>query len=588
MDDVTQKLRVAASRLHQTSGRIAENALIQAVAVQQIADVAADSAHDLAGALGDVREAAHRARDAERRVAATSSEIDQLVRAVETLAEGARSGSASMGEFLAALGRIDEIVDFVREVSERTNLLSLNAAIEAARAGEHGRGFAVVAAEIRKLADSTRAATAEMEKLLGAVRIGGEKTAQLAEASETAVREGESAATGARDALHAIAAAVGSTATAFDTVERSIEAEASRSDQFGSNAAQLLRTTRSHYADAVESTLAVNAIDFHVIEIDAATTVPPLAPAFVGCALAATSVAGRGTEELIRRLAAELPELSFRAPVAGDRSELDVLHAVRRGDIALAVVSAAILGNVVPSIQLLEAPYLVEDRAHAHALLGGPYGAQTLASLEPYGLVGLGFFESGFKHVTNALRPVRVPSDLERLRLRVIEAPVHVATADAWQAVVHPVPLNKLNDALRRRELDGQASNSLPMCVAMKIYETQRYLTLTAHSYATQLIVANAAWLNSAGERRTRIENTVAGVMAWQSDDAAHAERAAFAELEKRMEITRLSDGERRAFVDSTRSVYAALERFIGTEPIGQIRRAAEHARSARSTTRAS
>ncbi|HTW85719.1 MAG TPA: TRAP transporter substrate-binding protein DctP [Candidatus Sulfotelmatobacter sp.] len=589
MDDVTGKLQDAAARLRQTSGRIAENALIQAVSVQQIADVAADSAHDLAVALSDVRAASNQAREAEQRVSATGAEIDQLVRAVETLAGAARASGSTMTDFLASLERIDEIVDFVHEVSERTNLLSLNAAIEAARAGEHGRGFAVVAAEIRKLADSTRTATAEMEKLLGAVRSGGEKTAQIAASSDASVRQGESAAAGARDALVAISSAVGSTASAFDAVERSIEAEASRSEEFGRNAAQLLRTTRSHYADAVESNLAVNAIDYHVTEMQAAGSTPQLSPARVLCALAGTSVAGRGTDELARRLAADIPELGFANVPPQGRSEFDVLQAVRRGDAVVGVVSVAILGNLVPAIQLIEAPYLVEDRAHAHALLSGPYGAQTLASITPYGLVGLGFFETGFKHVTNVVRPIRMPADIERLRLRVMEAPVHVAIADAWQAMVRPVATNNILDALRRGELDGQASNSLPMNVATKIYEAQRYLTLTAHSYATQVIVANADWLRAAGEHRARIEATVAAVMSWQSEDAARAERAAFAELEKRLEIIRLNDAEHRAFVASTQSAYGVLERLVGKEPIAQIRRAADQARpEKRSTARAS
>jgi TRAP-type C4-dicarboxylate transport system substrate-binding protein len=221
-------------------------------------------------------------------------------------------------------------------------------------------------------------------------------------------------------------------------------------------------------------------------------------------------------------------------------------------------------------------------------LLSGPFGAETLGLLAPFGLVGLGFIETGFKHITNALRPIRVPSDIERLRLRVIEAPVHIAIADAWQAMVRPVPLTQLQDALRRHDLDGQASNSLPMCVATKIYEVQRYLTLTGHSYATQLIVANAAWLNALGERRVRLDAAVAGLVAWQGEDAARAERAALAELEKRMEVVRLSESERRAFVESTRPAYDVLARLIGAEPVAHVRRAADQARAGRSTARAS
>ena len=192
------------------------------------------------------------------------------------------------------------------------------------------------------------------------------------------------------------------------------------------------------------------------------------------------------------------------------------------------------------------------------------------------------------KHITNSVRPIRVLGDIERLRLRVIEAPVHIAIADAWQAMVRPVPLAQLNDALRRHEIDGQASNSLPMCVAMKVQEVQRYLTLTGHSYATQLIVANAAWLGALGDRRPQIEAVVAGLGAWQGEDAARADRAAFAELEKRMEVIRLSESERRVFAESTKPAYEVLTRLIGAEPVAHVRRAAEQARAPRSNARAS
>jgi hypothetical protein len=77
-------------------------------------------------------------------------------------------------------------------------------------------------------------------------------------------------------------------------------------------------------------------------------------------------------------------------------------------------------------------------------------------------------------------------------------------------------------------------------------------------------------------------------LVAWQGEDAARAERAALAELEKRMEVVRLSESERRAFVESTRPAYDVLARLIGAEPVAHVRRAADQARAGRSTARAS
>jgi len=125
--------------------------------------------------------------------------------------------------------------------------------------------------------------------------------------------------------------------------------------------------------------------------------------------------------------------------------------------------------------------------------------------------------------------------------------------------------------------------------MATKIYETQRFLTLTAHSFAVQVIVANAAWYEAIGpERRARVAAVVAETMAWQTDDLARAERTALSDLEKRLEITRLTDAEHRAFVGATSAAYTVIERLVGAEPIAHIRRAAEQSRPGRSTARAS
>ena len=125
--DLAAKLTTAAQRLRETSGRIAENAQIQTHGLQQIADVAQEGAEQLAVSLGEVREAAGDARRAREQAGTTAELVDRLAGSVERLAGSSRAGRETMLEVVGSVARIDEIVEFVRNVSERTNLLALNA-----------------------------------------------------------------------------------------------------------------------------------------------------------------------------------------------------------------------------------------------------------------------------------------------------------------------------------------------------------------------------------------------------------------------------------------------------------------------------
>ena len=576
---LTERMHFAASRLRETSRRISDNSAMQSVGLQEIADVSETMANDLAKSLEEIRDAATRAHAARERVDSAGASIEKLVESVEMLASGSRSARETMLELVATLSRIDEIVAFVGEVSHRTNLLALNAAIEAARAGEHGRGFAVVASEVRKLADSTRDATRTMENLLADVRRGTEKTTAVADSADEAVAAGDRAATSARAALGEIGTAVRSTEEAFNGVKNTTSDHAARADQFGRSAAALMRTSRSHVADAAEAILAINAIDYHLVEMDAVTVAS--GPIIVATGLAAESLPGRSVNELARRLGAALPIARVEArpgDSAGGKGEIGILSAVRRGETTMASIGCAIVGNVLPAFQLLEMPYLLDDRRHVAALLDGPYGRELLESLRRIGLVGLGFFENGFRHMTNNVRAIRTPADVRRLRIRVVESPVHIAVGDALDTIARPIALPRLRAALQAGEIDGQ-HNPLATIAAFKLQDVQKYLTLTGHMYTPQVVVAAAAWYDALGDNRALVEKTVAETIAWERREAETLDKTTLAELAKSLEIVTLTPPEREAFVAVTRPVYETMSRFIGKDQIEKLQRAAEAAR---------
>ena len=156
-------------------------------------------------------------------------------------------------------------------------------------------------------------------------------------------------------------------------------------------------------------------------------------------------------------------------------NELQQQSALQGGVQEMTAPAPTSLAGIVKEFGLLDFPFIVSNFKQADALVDGPVGKALLAKLPEKGLVGLTFFDLGFRNVTNSKRPIAKVEDLDGIKLRVIPNPV-------------PMPFAELYPALETKAVDGQ-ENPYSVILSNKFYEVQKFLSATNHVYAANIIL---------------------------------------------------------------------------------------------------
>jgi tripartite ATP-independent transporter DctP family solute receptor len=205
----------------------------------------------------------------------------------------------------------------------------------------------------------------------------------------------------------------------------------------------------------------------------------------------------------------------------------DMIDAVANGAQQVVTEGAANFGAWVPSISVVEAPYVWRDAAHLQKVMSGPVGAQfneTLVKARGMRILGTTYY--GTRHLTSSSKEVKTPADLVGFKLRVPENDVFKAMAEAWGAKPTPMNFGELYLALKQGVVDGQ-ENPLPTIKSGKFDEVQKYLVLTGHIITPRLVVVNEAfWQGLAPADRKAIEDAVAAGIAWQDDELQKQEKS--------------------------------------------------------------
>ena len=166
------------------------------------------------------------------------------------------------------------------------------------------------------------------------------------------------------------------------------------------------------------------------------------------------------------------------------------VSALQGGTLEMAAMNSGIFASLEKEFAIYDFPFLFGNAREADAVVDGPFGQNLHRKLEGKGLVGLGYYELGFRELTNSKRPIHKVEDIAGLKLRVIPNPINIDWVKALGANPTPLPFPELYSALEQGAVDGQ-ENPVSTIKGAKLYEVQKYLVLTNHQYNPQSIVVS-------------------------------------------------------------------------------------------------
>jgi len=241
-------------------------------------------------------------------------------------------------------------------------------------------------------------------------------------------------------------------------------------------------------------------------------------------------------------------------------SDIQMQQALLGGAQEMMVGSTATLVGIASEMAIWDTPFLFNSAEEADVILDGPVGQKVMDTLEEKGLIGLVYWENGFRNLTNSRRPVESLEDLDGIRLRVMQNNVFLDSFRNLGANAVPMAFSELFTALETRTVDGQ-ENPFNTILSSKFYEVQEYLTVTNHVYSPWIVlVSKRFWDRLSATERDILLEAAKTARDFEREDTRKEAAMALAELqEKGMKVNELSLDEvermRSRLVDVNQSI---------------------------------
>jgi len=231
------------------------------------------------------------------------------------------------------------------------------------------------------------------------------------------------------------------------------------------------------------------------------------------------------------------------------------------------VGSTATLVGITKEMALWDTPFLISNPREADALLDGPIGKKIMDKLGEKGLVGLVYWENGFRNLTNSKHPVAKLEDLDGIKLRVMQNTVFLESFKTLGANAIPMPFSELFSALETKTVDGQ-ENPYNTILSSKFYEVQKYLSITNHVYSPWIVTASKKWWDGLSKDEQKILQDAANASRdFERKDTREEAARALADLKaKGMQINELSPAEVTRMRNKLAAVNASVAANVGQD----------------------
>lgn len=258
-------------------------------------------------------------------------------------------------------------------------------------------------------------------------------------------------------------------------------------------------------------------------------------------------------------------------------SEPAMLQSVQGNMIQMTAVGTGIYAKYYKNIGVVELPYLFDNFEQAWKVLDGEFGKSLAKPLDEQGIHILSYWENGFRNVTNNVRPIENPSDLNGLKIRTPEIPVSISIFKTFGANPTPMAFGELYQALDQRIVDGQ-ENPLTNIYNSKFYEVQKYVSMTGHQYSPlPLSISEKFWKTLTPEQQKLIEDSAKEAGQLHRDLVKQDDENLKAELKKNgMEV---NEPEKAPFKEAAKPVYKEFEEVYGKELIDNLFKAIDQSK---------